>query len=550
MTSNGHTAMKLGGGNHSGDCGGNDDLKEDGECCCWYDIGIRANGDIQTQIERPHPDNTDVDCDDCTMSNIGMSMNNHWIGLKHIVYPENENGDVNHGGIRIKFYISTDAIVNGVPTNEWKLVFNTLDTGQWLDDYEWPAYQELEMRLSNIESLNDLEMYKDRVFIRRWIRGGGGGTGTGTGRITYHGGRIMKTPTVNLIFWGSDWDDRTEAPTKNDLVVAVRDKLFNTDKAFFNNLFQYGGIQYPVFGQAVTNTTHPIPDAARIEADTARLVINDTIERALLPQNTDFNNTIYIVFCPLDKVIYHASNNVEPDATHNSYKPTLTVSDTGGVDEPTDTVVVQFAFTLKRDINIYNTTSCSLTDPTDPGGGGDPGGGTGGSSGGTGLSKIYEVTNVAEDRELSSDSSFDNRTRAAEKVNSSTAPIKGIIPHQADFLLNKVGTPATTNSVHAKIWDSGDNVIYTSPTNINPDSGLSSSAAFVAFDFSTNTRALQVGDRIGVEWLGGTNDDDAYVEFSYDTSEGTGSSGTYQQNYEDGTWENQTGRRLCARIWD
>ena len=139
MTSNGHTAMKLGGGNHSGDCGGNEDQMEDGSCCCWYDIGIRANGDIQTQIERPHPDNTDVDCDDCTMSNIGMSMNNHWIGLKHIVYPEVPNGDVDHGGIRIKFYISTDAIVNGVPTNQWELVFNTLDTGQWMPDYQWTS---------------------------------------------------------------------------------------------------------------------------------------------------------------------------------------------------------------------------------------------------------------------------------------------------------------------------------------------------------------------------------------------------------------------------
>ena len=38
MSSNGHTAMKLGGPNHSGDCGGEDNEKEGGQCCCWYDI--------------------------------------------------------------------------------------------------------------------------------------------------------------------------------------------------------------------------------------------------------------------------------------------------------------------------------------------------------------------------------------------------------------------------------------------------------------------------------------------------------------------------------
>src|SRR5262245_45873021 len=53
----GHTALKHGGPNHSGDCGGG--YSEDGTCCCWYDIGIRANGDLQFQTERPHPSNHD-----------------------------------------------------------------------------------------------------------------------------------------------------------------------------------------------------------------------------------------------------------------------------------------------------------------------------------------------------------------------------------------------------------------------------------------------------------------------------------------------------------
>ena len=548
MTSNGHTAMKLGGPNHSGDCGGHPELKEGNECCCWYDIGIRANGDIQTQTERPHPDNQDVDCDDCTMSNIGMSMNNHWIGLKCIVYPENENGSVTNGGIRIKFYISTDAIVDGVPTNQWNLVFNTLDTGQWMDDYEWPAYQELEMRLSNIESLNDLELYKDRVFIRRWIRGGGSGTPIPpgqTGRIVWHGGRIMKTPIVNLIFWGADWDSRATDPTKANVISYTKDKLMGTDSAYFNNLNQYAGIGKPIFGQAVTNLTWPIPTTTRVSEEDARLVINDTIERALLPQGVDFNNTIYVVVLPVNLIGYHPENNIEFSSTHGSYKPTLTVTDTGGPDQPTDIIVIQGAFTLKSDINVYTTTTCSGSElpppppddpPTDP-----PIGGT---------SIFYKVSSTSNQKEISNESSSDNRTQITEKINSSSNACVGKKCVQADVLLKKEsGTNDVTPLIYFKIWDSGNNVIYTSPTTFTPDE-LTTSFVGKTFDCSTNTHVFVVGDRVGCEWTG--TDPNEFIWTAYATSDSgnTGSSGSYEVYKEGSSYDNQTGRRMSMTLWE
>ena len=563
ISSGGHTAMKLGGPNHSGDCGGG--YKENGSCCCWYDLGIRQNGDIQVQIERPHPDNTDMDCDDCTMTNIGMGMQGHWIGIKHILYPEIAGGNVGHGGVRIKMYVSTDAIVNGVPTNDWKLVFNTLDTGQWLpegDGYEWPMYQELEMRLSDVQRMSDLEMYKDKVFARRWIRGSGGGNpppqcppgqvwngtacvSTGTGRIQYHGGRIMKTPIVNLIFWGQAWDDRVVTPTKAELVTAVGTKLFVTDKAYFNNLLQYSGIQVPIFGQAVTNLTYPVPTATLISEQDARLVINNTIETALLPQHPDYNNVIYVVFMPIGHTLYHPENNVQPTATHNSYKPTLTVSGSGSVDQPTDIIVIQGAFTLKSDINVYTTTTCSGTDlpppppdepPVDP-----PAGGT---------SIFYKVSNTSNEKEISNESSSDNRTQITEKINSSSSAMVGKLLVQADCLLRKEsGTNDVTPLIYFKIWDSGNNVVYTSPTTFTPDS-LTTSFVGKTFDCSTNTHAFVVGDRCGIEWTG--TDPDEFIWTAYATSDSgnTGSSGSYSVYKEGSSYDNQTGRRCSFTLWE
>ena len=454
---------------------------------------------------------------------------------------------------------------NGLPTNDWQLVFDTLDTGQWLGDYKWPMYQELEMRLSDVDDTNDAQLYKDKVFARRWIRGatgGGGGTptcppgqvwdglscvSTGTGRIQYHGGRIMKTPIVNLIFWGADWDSRVADPIRSDVVNYTRDKLMGTDKAYFNNLNQYGGIGVPIFGQAVTNLTWPIPTATRVSEEDARLVINDTIERALLPQGVDFNNTIYIVLLPVGIIGYHPQNNAEFAATHGSYKPTLTVTDTGGVDEPTTFQTVQFAFTLKSDINVNSgVTSCAGSEPpppppdeppVDPGGGG-------------GTSFFYKVTSTSNEKEISNESSSDNRTQITEKVNSSSSAMVGKLLIQADVLLRKEsGTTDVTPLIYFKIWNSANTVIYTSPTTFTPNE-LTTSFVGKTFDCSTNTHALVVGDRVGCEFTG--TDPNEFVWTAYATSDSgnTGSSGSYEVYKEGSSYDNQTGRRLSATLWE
>lgn len=180
VASGGHCALKHWGGNHSGDC----QYEEDGSCCCWYDTGIRADGSIQTQIERPHPSNDDFTCSTCAMNNIGVGMDGKTIGLKWIVYPIVEGGHVGNGGIKLKMYVDTSGFSASKPQNQWRLVYDIIDTGQILGDYIAPQEQEIEVRNSDTSSTN---MYAGGIHVRRLSRaninaggttGGGGGTPT------------------------------------------------------------------------------------------------------------------------------------------------------------------------------------------------------------------------------------------------------------------------------------------------------------------------------------------------------------------------------------
>jgi len=177
VSSDGHCALKHWGGNHSGDC----QYEESGSCCCWYDTGIRSDGSIQLQIERPHPNNDDFNAS-TTMNNIGMGMDGNTIGLKWIIYPIQQGGDVDRGGVKLKMYVDTAPFVSGKPQGQWRQVYDITDTGQILGDYPAPSEQEIEVRNSDTD---DTTMYGGGIHWRRLSRtdinnggttGGGGGT--------------------------------------------------------------------------------------------------------------------------------------------------------------------------------------------------------------------------------------------------------------------------------------------------------------------------------------------------------------------------------------
>lgn len=178
VSSGGHMALKHWGPNHTSPCG----HQEDGDCCCWYDCGIRDNGDIQTQIERPHPSNSNWTCTECTESNIGVGMDGNTIGLKWLVYPVIQGGSADNGGIRLKMWRSVNALSGpgGTPANNWVLVYDIVDdqTRDILADYNSPNDHDIEMRISDTDTA---DTYGGGLHYRKVLPSDvyGGGTGGG-----------------------------------------------------------------------------------------------------------------------------------------------------------------------------------------------------------------------------------------------------------------------------------------------------------------------------------------------------------------------------------
>jgi len=204
--------------------------------------------------------------------------------------------------------------------------------------------------------------------------------------------------------------------------------------------------------------------------------------------------------------------------------------DTGsGTEDPTIITEIAGQLKLQRDINIDRTNSCE----------GATGEG-GGSGGGAGTVIIYNVP-ADSDKELSDSSTFSNRTRLAQKVTSSGVVFYNKVVKEFTVPLKRVGTPAASPTVSAKIWNSSNTVVYTSPTTFDP-SAFTTSFVDKTFDFSTNTRALVVGDRIGVEYTGSSSSN--YVEAGYDSDQ----TGGKLSQYEDGSWSDKDTRDLAAKM--
>jgi hypothetical protein len=167
--SSSHWALKHWGGNHSGDC-----VEFDGGCCCWYDTGIRVNGEVQLQTERPHPSNHDFNLTfnatsgPLYMTNIGKSMNGNTIGLKWVIFPVTPNGTAEEGGIHLIMYVDTSGLLNGRPQNQWRKVYDFIDSGQVLGDgYEPDDNQEIESRNSDT---NSTSTYAGGIHYRKIVR--------------------------------------------------------------------------------------------------------------------------------------------------------------------------------------------------------------------------------------------------------------------------------------------------------------------------------------------------------------------------------------------
>ncbi|HET6717116.1 MAG TPA: metallophosphoesterase [Nitrososphaeraceae archaeon] len=157
VSADGHFAMKQFSGNHSG---------SGTEKNAWYDTGVRSNGEIQLQYEQPHPKNHDFSLPDSQLfiKNIGKPLDGNTIGLKWSCVTVKPDGSPENGGVRCRMWVDTDPLdTNGKPKNNWKLVYDFVDTGQVIKGHTPPDEQDCEIRRSGHKSH---EVYGGGLHVR------------------------------------------------------------------------------------------------------------------------------------------------------------------------------------------------------------------------------------------------------------------------------------------------------------------------------------------------------------------------------------------------
>lgn len=151
MCNGGHIGLKHGGPEHKqcsdsdkiscGSCHSNCSGKG---CCCWWDTGIRDNGTVYAEIERPHSCNINSK----TFGNIGTRLDTgKKIGVRWYIAKES-------GGIRLMQFVDTNGGTN------WKPTYNILDKGQFMPTSYYSKItktQNVEIRMSDV-NCNDVTM--------------------------------------------------------------------------------------------------------------------------------------------------------------------------------------------------------------------------------------------------------------------------------------------------------------------------------------------------------------------------------------------------------
>jgi hypothetical protein len=196
-------------------------------------------------------------------------------------------------------------------------------------------------------------------------------------------------------------------------------------------------------------------------------------------------------------------------------------------EQPGTTRTVQGIFKLQRDINSIRSNPCSLT----------------------GDKSFFNWISDADEHNLADADVSDSIKRLGQRAANINSSLVGKVPSKFDVKLRKVGTPGASPTVNATIRTSSNVLKYTSPTAVDPSS-LTTSLATTTFDFSTNTYALQTGDKICVEYEG-TSDSNyvrAGVRDNNDASEADGTNSTL--TYFDGDWHNSASRDLACTIYE
>ena len=150
-----------------------------------------------------------------------------------------------------------------------------------------------------------------------------------------HGGPVIGSPTVYVIFWGPTWSSQTTF--KNNVIDLVQNKLLGADaSSFFSTAKTDYNFNTPVWGGSASNTSSPANTSSYTSAD-VMVAIQQAISAASVPNpaNSSFTTTggqrcsnyIYAVIPDLSwHALVNDSDNSIAEAIHLSMTYTTTTN--------------------------------------------------------------------------------------------------------------------------------------------------------------------------------------------------------------------------------
>lgn len=132
--------------------------------------------------------------------------------------------------------------------------------------------------------------------------------GTNTA-LSFGGGAIATGAPVQLIFWGSAWNQPTTSPSANDIINAVQNILAGP---FMSGLLQYGINRSPYRGAIIVTSPEPpfIPDTFLDRDSNIEDIVNALINNGTFPEpDEDNGRNIYFVIMP-PNTKYNSNRNI------------------------------------------------------------------------------------------------------------------------------------------------------------------------------------------------------------------------------------------------
>jgi hypothetical protein len=136
----------------------------------------------------------------------------------------------------------------------------------------------------------------------------------GTAHFVDHGGPILHTAQLHLLYWGSHWPaSGIYFPTPAQITAALQTLLIGP---YLNGLAQYRGIQPAVLRRSAIVTTSD-PHSGFDHHDISNF-LNAQLDGGVVPGPDPDNQTLYIVVLPVG--ITASGDRYELDGEHYSYK--------------------------------------------------------------------------------------------------------------------------------------------------------------------------------------------------------------------------------------